>query len=133
MFRVVRIQFVTALIVAALAGAIAGGHAALSALLGGLACVVPNGMFALHVALHAASFSRKRQGPGGESNDSAGGSAAGAPMLAILLGEFFKVLLTLALLALAAVSDPELVWPALIASICAVLLVQPAAFARRRA
>ncbi len=129
MFRVVLFQFVTSLVVSAGAGAIAGGHAALSALLGGLACTLPNGMFALHLAL----LSRKRQFPaGGEAGPAAGSAATSTYALTILLGEFFKVALTAVMLALILLSYKSVIWLALMVSVGAVLIVQPVALAWRR-
>ncbi|MEN3294193.1 MAG: synthase protein, partial [Burkholderiales bacterium] len=46
MLRVVLMQFITTVIVSAVAGLLGGKHALFSALLGGLCCVVPNGLFA---------------------------------------------------------------------------------------
>jgi F0F1-type ATP synthase assembly protein I len=124
MFRVVLFQFVTALVAAALLGAVAGAHAALFALLGGLACTVPNGMFALHLAL----LVRKRQFPGGGHKSPAAASPA---TLTILLGEFFKVALTAGLLALIILGFRNVVWSALMISVGAVLMVQPLALSWR--
>ncbi len=124
MFRVVLVQGVTTLIAAALAAAVAGTSAALSALAAGLACTVPNGLFALNLALLA----RRRQ-PRGNA------PAAGAAMpsaLPLLMGEFFKLLLTVGLLALLVRGYGDVVWLALIATVGAVLLVQPLALARPR-
>jgi ATP synthase protein I len=129
MFRVVLFQFVTSLIVAAVAGAIAGAHAALTALLGGLACTLPNGIFALHLSL----LSRKRQFPGGGyASPDAGSAAASSYAFAILMGEFLKVALSAGLLALVLVGYRNVVWLALTVSVGAVLIVQPVAFAWRR-
>jgi ATP synthase protein I len=129
MFRVVLFQFVTSLIVAAGAGAIAGGHAALSALLGGLACALPNSIFALHLALLA----RKRQFPGDRyASPDAGSAAASSNALTILLGEFCKVALTAGLLALLLLGYKNVVWLASMVSVGAVLFVQPVAYAWRR-
>jgi len=137
MVRVVLFQFVTSVLVAALAGAASGLAAAVSALLGGLACTVPNGLFALNLMLLA------------RRSAMAGGAAAGgapAPQVArqlarqvaqrnavaLLLGELLKVVLTAGLLALIVLGYRQAVWPALMASVGAVLLVQPFAYALRR-
>jgi F0F1-type ATP synthase assembly protein I len=129
MFRVVLFQFVTSVIVAAAAATLAGFPAALTALLGGLACTLPNGMFALHLWL----LSRKRQYPGiGPTNSDAGSAAASSYAIAILLGEFCKVALSAFLLALLLLGYRSVVWPALLISVGAVLIVQPVALAWRR-
>jgi len=114
MFRVVAAQFVTSIAVAAGAWMIGGRRAAVSALLGGLACAVPNGLFALNLA-------RLQRPPGG-----AKGHAA-----TLLVGEFVKVALTIGLLVLIARTVREVVWPALIVAVAAVLLMQAAALIRR--
>jgi ATP synthase protein I len=122
MFRVVLVQCVTSLIAAATAAAIAGSHAALTALLGGFACALPNGLFALNLALLAL----RRRSPEGDA-----GSAAGSALV-LLVGEFFKVVLTAGLLALVVWGYKNVVWPALILTVGAVLLVQPVALAWRQ-
>lgn len=118
MFRVVAIQAGTAILVAIVAAVLAGGRGAASALVGGFACVVPNALFAAHLAL------RSLLPP---PNTDEGSSHATRVAVGLLAGEFLKVFLTIALLALAAKTLPGLVWPALIASIMATLLVPPAA------
>jgi len=124
MFRVVLVQFITSLIVAAGAGAVAGLHAALSALLGALACSLPNGLLALNLAL----LGRVRQSKGGRE-----GLARVLPgAWGILIGELCKVLLMVGLLALVVRSYKDIVWPALIVGVGAVLLVQPVALAWRQ-
>ena len=120
MFRVVLVQVLATLLVAAIAAMVSGGRAALSALFGGLACAVPNGMFALNLAL----LGRFR----GTSGDREG-AVASASALAILIGELCKVALTIGLLALLVWGYKEVLWLALIISVGAVLLVQPLALA----
>lgn len=120
MFRIVLVQVVASLLAAALAAA-AGTDAAVSALLGGLAVCLPNGLFALNLALAA-----RLRGPVADD------AAAGASALPLLLGEFTKVVLTAGLLAAVVWGYRGVVWPALIASIGAVLLAQTAALAWRR-
>jgi len=123
MLRVVAAQFLTSLVVAAVAWAIGGHRAAVSALLGGLACAVPNGLFALNLAwLGVRSGSRAVQG---------GSGSATAHALALLVGEFIKVALTIGLLVLIARTYRDVVWSALIVAVSAVVLMQAAAFARR--
>lgn len=122
MFRVVLAQFITSLVVAALAGAVAGEHAALTALLGALACSLPNGLFALNLAL----LGLMRQSHSGQER-----SARVPGAMAILIGEFCKLLLTVGLLALIVWGYKDVVWPALIVAIGAVLLIQPITLAWR--
>jgi ATP synthase protein I len=102
MFRVVLLQGLAALLVALAAWALGGEAAAWSALAGGAACVVPNGLFALR--LHAAT--RRPQGT----------SAA-----TFFLGEFLKVASTVALLALVVWAYRDLVWLAMIAAVIVTL------------
>jgi ATP synthase protein I len=102
MFRVVFLQFLATVIVTLLAGALGDRHAAMSALLGGAACFVPNGLFALKLAASA----RRPQGTG--------------PAV-FLAGEFVKVASTVALLALVAATYPKLNWLAMIVALIVVL------------
>ena len=102
MFRVVLLQGIAALLVALAAWALGGEAAAWSALAGGAACVVPNGLFALR--LYAAA--RRPQGT----------SAA-----TFFLGEFIKVASTVALLALVVWAYRDLVWLAMIAAVIVTL------------
>lgn len=102
MFRIVALQVLTTAVVSLASGLIGGPHAAISALLGGAACFIPNGLFALKLAAAA----RRPQG-----------TDAGV----FLVGEFVKVVATIALLALIVASYRNLVWLALIVSIIAVL------------
>jgi ATP synthase protein I len=123
MFRVVAAQFLTSMVVSAGAWVIGGQRAALSSLLGGLACTLPNGLFALHVAwLGRVPKSRAVDG---------GSGRATAHLLALLAGEFLKVVLTIGLLVLIARTVRDLVWLALIVGVSAVLLMQSAALIRR--
>jgi ATP synthase protein I len=102
MFRVVFLQILTTVVVSLVAGLLGGTHAAISALLGGGACVIPNGLFALKLA----AASRRPQG-----TDAA----------VFLIGEFVKVVSTIALLALVIAIYKDLVWLAMLISIIAVL------------
>jgi len=124
MFRIVLVQFIASLIVAAAAWAIAGSHAALSALLGALACLLPNGLFALNLALLGLL-----QRPHGAR---AGSTGASAGVFMVLIGEVCKVVLMVGSLALVVWSYKNVVWPALIGGVSAVLLVQPFALAWRQ-
>ncbi|MEY3651815.1 MAG: hypothetical protein RLZZ351_1180 [Pseudomonadota bacterium] len=80
MLRLVLTQFAVTLCVAAVAGLIGGGNALLSSLLGGLCCVLPNGLFALRIA------------------NSARSPEALTPMT-FIFGEFTKIVMTIAMLA----------------------------------
>jgi ATP synthase protein I len=102
MFRVVLLQGVAALLVAVVAWAVGGKAAAWSALAGGVACVVPNGLFALRLAAAA----RRPQGT----------SAA-----TFFVGEALKVASTVALLALVVWSYRDLVWLAMIIAVIVTL------------
>jgi ATP synthase protein I len=127
MFRVVAAQFVTSLFVSAGSWVIAGRSAAASSLLGGLACTVPNGLFALNLA-------QVRQLVGSRAavdESGAGSSGAAAVTAALLVGEFLKVVLTVGLLMLIAWAYKDLVWLALIAAVIAVLWMQAAALVWR--
>jgi len=115
MLSVVLAQFVTTLVVAIAAGAWSGAAAGWTALLGALACALPNALFALNLAL------LERLRPKG----------TGTSALPVLLGEFCKVVLTIGLLALLVKGYRSVVWPALIVAVGAVLLIQPLALARR--
>jgi ATP synthase protein I len=118
MFRVVAIQAGTAFGVAIVAAVLAGMRGAESALWGGFACVLPNALFAAHLKLRTLI-------PPPDTVE--GSSHATRVAVGLLAGEFLKVFLTIALLALGPKVFPGLVWPALIASVMATLLVAPAA------
>ncbi len=102
MFRIVILQILATLIVAAISWLLGGANAALSALAGGAACFVPNGLFALRLAISAA----RPQGT----------SAA-----TFFVGEFVKLGSTLALLALIAWAYKDVVWLAVVVAIIAAL------------
>ena len=97
MLRLLLTQLATTLAAAALAGLIAGQHAFISALLGGLCCGVPKGLFALRLYMGTLK-------PGTVS-----------PMT-FFFGEFIKIALTVALLAAVAWWYRDLNWLALIAA-----------------
>jgi ATP synthase protein I len=120
MFRVVAAQFVTSLVVSAGAWMIGGQSAAVSSLLGGLACALPNGLFALNLA--QVGLMARARGP------ASGGTAVA---VALLAGEFLKVVLTVALLVLIAWAYKDVVWLAVIVAIIAVLMMQAAALVWR--
>lgn len=95
MLRLVLLQFATTIVTSVLAGLIAGMPALWSALLGGLCCVVPNGLFALRLFANAQKLE-------------------GANPMSFFIGEFVKIALTVALLAATAWLYRELNWLALI-------------------
>lgn len=97
MLRLILIQLATTLAAAMVAGVLGGTHAFMSALLGGLCCVVPNGLFALRLYIGALR-------PGTLS-----------PMT-FFFGEFTKIAMTVALLALAVWWYRDLNWLAMIAA-----------------
>lgn len=102
MQRVVLMQLAATVVTALIAGAIAGETALISALLGGLCCVVPNGLFAWRLFVN----SRK---PGG-------GNAA-----VFFIGEFIKIGLTIALLVAVALLYRDVNWLALVAALIVTL------------
>lgn len=97
MLRVVLLQFATTVIAGLVAGLLGGVHAMLSALLGGLCCVVPNALFALRLFVGT-------QKPGTVN-----------PMT-FFIGEFIKIALTIALLGAVVWLYRDLNWLALIAA-----------------
>lgn len=97
MLRVVLLQFLATVMVSIIAGLIGGIHALFSALLGGLCCVVPNGLFALRL------FANTKK------------SGAANPM-SFFIGEFIKIALTIAFLGAVAWLYRDLNWLALIAA-----------------
>lgn len=102
MFRVVGLQILATAIVALTAWPFGGGAAAISALLGGAACFVPNGLFALRLA----TAGRRPQGPS---------------VAAFFVGEFVKMGSTVGLLVLVAWLYRDVVWLALIIAVIAAL------------
>jgi ATP synthase protein I len=102
MFRIVGLQILATAVVALLAWPLGGSAAAASAVLGGAAVFLPNGLFALRLAAAA----RRPQAT----------SAA-----TFFVGEFVKLGSTVALLALAVWAYEDVVWLALIVAIIAAL------------
>jgi ATP synthase protein I len=96
MLRVIFLQLAATMVAALVAGLIGGTPALLSALLGGLCCVVPNSLFALRL------FANAKKG-------------AGANPMSFFIGEFIKIALTVALLGAIAWLYHGLNWLALIA------------------
>lgn len=97
MLQVVLLQFTTTVMAGVIAGLLGGVHALVSAFLGGLCCVVPNGLFALRLFISA-------QKPGAVN-----------PMT-FFIGEFIKIALTVALLGAVVWLYRDLNWLALIAA-----------------
>ncbi len=102
MVKTVLLQAVMTLVVAVLAALFGGVHAALSAALGGLACVIPNALFALRLSIET-----RRPG--------------GATVHGFFVGEFAKLAATVVLLFIVASTYRDLNWLALIVGFIAVL------------
>ncbi len=97
MQRIVLLQLAATVVTAIIAGLLGGMAALYSALLGGLCCVLPNGLFAwrLFVSAHK---------PGG------------ANPITFFIGEFIKIALTVALLGAVVWLYRDLNWLALLAA-----------------
>jgi ATP synthase protein I len=102
MANAIYLQAAMTLIVVAIAAVIGGSHAALSAGIGGLACLVPSALFAMRLA-----WESRRPG--------------GATLHGFFVGEFAKLAFTMAILFIAARVYRELNWPALVVGLIAVL------------
>ncbi len=102
MFRIIGLQVLATAIVALVALPLGGWAAAVSALLGGAACFVPNGLFAWR--LHVAGRGPRQDGA-----------------VTFFVGEFVKVGSTIGLLALIAWAYRDVVWLALIVAVIAAL------------
>lgn len=102
MLRLVSLQLIATVIVGVLAALLGGWSAALSAVLGGICCVVPNAIMALR--LYAGTHA-----PGG------------ANPATFFIWEFVKIALTLALLAATAWLYHDLNWLALLAGVIVAL------------
>lgn len=96
MLRLVLLQLSTTVIAGGIAGLVGGMPALYSALLGGMCCVVPNGLFALRLFADAQK-------------------AGSANPMTFFIGEFIKIALTVALLWAVAWLYRDLNWLALIA------------------
>ena len=97
MLRLILIQLATTLVASVIAALFGGVHAFFSALLGGLCCVLPNGLFALRLYVSA----RRPE--------------TLSPMT-FFVGEFAKIATTVTLLAMVVWWYPDLNWLALIAA-----------------
>jgi ATP synthase protein I len=96
MLQIVLLQFAATAVVGMIAGLLGGIPALLSAILGGLCCVVPNGLFALRL------FASARK------------SESANPMT-FFIGELIKIALTIAFLGAVAWLYRDLNWLAMIA------------------
>jgi len=94
MLRIVSLQLIATAVAGLVAALLGGVPAALSAILGGLCCVVPNSLFALRLF---ASVRRGQANPG-----------------TFFIGEFIKIAMTVALLGAAAWLYHDLNWLALL-------------------
>ncbi len=94
-------QLTATLVASIIAGLLSGAHAFLSLLIGGLCCVVPNGLFALRLYADARKLA--------------------ASPISFFLGEFIKIILTIAFLGAAAWLYHDLNWLALIVGIVVAL------------
>ena len=101
MLQLVLLQLAVTATVGMIAGLIGGLPALISALLGGLCCVVPNALFALRV------FANVRKGS--------------ANPVTFFAGELIKIALTVALLFAVAMVYRDLSWLALLAGFIAAL------------
>ncbi len=97
MLHLVLLQLATTVFTSVIAGLVGGVHALISAFLGGLCCVVPNGLFALRLA----ASSRK--------------SGFASPT-AFFMGELAKIGLTITFLGVVIWQYHDLHWLALIAA-----------------
>lgn len=95
MLRLVLLQLAVTLVTGVIAGLVAGIHAMFSALLGGLCCVVPNGLFALRLTLEAQK-------------------AQGISPTTFFVGEFLKIAMTIAMFGAVVWLYRDLSWLALI-------------------
>jgi ATP synthase protein I len=95
MLRIVSLQLIATVVAGAVAALLGGWPAMFSAVLGGLCCVVPNGLFALRLFANAKRI------------------AVANPMT-FFIGEFIKIALTVALLGATAWLYRDLNWLALL-------------------
>jgi ATP synthase protein I len=95
MFRIVSLQLMATVVAGVVAALLGGWSAMISAVLGGLCCVVPNGLFALRLFANAQKL------------------GAANPM-SFVIGEFIKIALTVTLLGAIAWLYHGLNWLALL-------------------
>jgi ATP synthase protein I len=94
MLRIVSLQLMATVVAGAIAAMLGGWAAMFSAVLGGLCCVVPNGLFALRLFANAQKL-------------------GGANPMTFMIGEFIKIAMTVALLGATAWLYRDLNWLAL--------------------
>lgn len=102
MKKIVLLQIVATIGVAAISALFGGEGAALSAFLAGLACLVPNALFALNLGVLVRL------------------SPSYSPLF-FFIGEFVKIVAIALLLCLIVMLYEDLVWPAMIGSVIVVL------------
>lgn len=113
MRHIILMQCVATVIVACIAGLLGGMTAMWSSLLGGVCCVLPNGFFAWRLYLGT----RK---PGGASP------------ITFFIGEFLKILMTIALMGAVAMRYSDVNWLAFLAGFIIVLKSYLILLIRRR-
>jgi len=96
MIKAIYLQIGATVIAVLILGMVAGTRGAISASLGGIACILPNALFALRLRAVA-----KRAG-------------AGSHVANFFVGEFIKVAATIGLLAVAIRLYPDMHWPGLL-------------------
>lgn len=109
MFRAILLQVGAIIITVMVAGFLAGARGAISAALGGAACVVPNFLFALRL-----KFVASRPGASFTTN--------------FLLGEFVKMIATIALLVIVVREYADLHWPSMLIGLALALQAMFLAF-----
>lgn len=102
MARIVILQAVVTALVTLAAGWLGGTAAAFSALLGGICCVIPNGLFALRLFMAARR-------------------AGGTSPMVFFFGEFIKIASTMVLLGATAWLYRDVNWPAFVGGFVVVL------------
>ena len=102
MKKIVLLQIVATIGVAVVSALLGGESAALSAFLAGLACLVPNALFALNLSVFVKL------------------SPSYSPLF-FFIGEFVKIIAIVLLFCLIVMLYEDLIWPAMIASVIVVL------------
>lgn len=102
MKKIVLLQIVATIGVAVVSALLGGESTALSAFLAGLACLVPNALFALNLSVFVKL------------------SPSYSPLF-FFIGEFVKIIAIVLLLCLIVMLYEDLIWPAMIASVIVVL------------
>ena len=102
MKKIILLQTVATIGVAAISALFGGGSAAISALLSGIACTVPNALFALNMSILV------RLNPTNSA-------------FIFMIGEFIKLIAIAILLVVIVMLYEDLVWPAMLFTIIVVL------------